>query len=338
MIGNYYTHTEFDTYMTKKFGVALIGCGQFGSKRAKAVHSSNQHAQLIGVFDPDHARAQELAGRYQTTCFPSLESLLADSAVDGVIISSPNYLHASQSIAALAQQKHVLCEKPAGISTVNFNDLSATIKGVELQKNWQYGYNHRFFDPVTQLKEWLDQTAIGAVQTIEMTIASGRNEATSTWFSDPQQSGGGTLIDNGHHLFDLLLWLLPGQWQVVTAATELLPKFQVESLAEVSLVQNSIKAHIVSKWQASQHYLSIVVIGEKGTITITDETAKLDSSSNTQLQYPIVPGSAVQAEISDWLYNSLHQPKLNALQNLESATIIYDLITTAYTFSTHDSC
>lgn len=323
--------------MTKKFGVAIIGCGQFGSKRAQAIHS-NHHTQLVGVFDPDQARAQQLATTHHTTCFHSLESLLTNSTVDGVVISSPNYLHATQSKMALLQHKHVLCEKPAGISSANFADLTTVIENGDLQKNWQYGYNHRFFEPVMQLKQWLNQAAIGSIQTIELTIASGRNKNSSPWFMDPLQSGGGTLIDNGHHLIDLLLWLLPGQWQVSAAATELLMDHQVESSATVSLSQNAIDARITSKWQTAQHYLSILVKGERGTIVITDEAAILETTTTAQKKFPLVPGLAVQVEINDWLKNSTLQPGLNALQNLTTASKIYDLITSAYTFSKHDSC
>lgn len=323
--------------MTKKFGVAIIGCGQFGNKRAKAIHS-NQQTQLVGVFDPDQTRAQLLATSYLTHCFASIEALLADSTVDGVVISSPNYLHATQSRLALLHHKHVLCEKPAGISELDFTDLAAVIENKVSQTNWQYGYNHRFFEPVLQIKQWLNQAAVGAIETVDMTIASGRNKNSSPWFMDPQQSGGGTLIDNGHHLIDLLLWLLPGQWQVSAAATELLIDHQVESSATVSLNQNAIDARITSKWQTAQHYLSILVKGERGTIVITDEAAILETTTTTQKEFPLVPGLAVQAEINDWLKNSTLQPGLNALQNLTTASKIYDLITTAYTFSEHDSC
>lgn len=320
--------------MSDEFGVAIIGCGQFGSKRANAA-MQNPRLQLIGVFDPNHERAKELAHLHHVRCFANIYEVLNNSFVNGLIISSPNYLHSQQSIAGIAHAKHILCEKPAGIGRQDFLQLAAALKKNHHHSNWQYGYNHRFFEPVVQLKQWLDQKSIGTIQSLELSIASGRDKPASSWFMNPEQSGGGTLIDNGHHLFDLLLWLMPRPWSVTTVNMVFNRDKKIETEAHVRLDTKNCVAYITSKWQRAQHYLNIKVAGTLGTITISDETACLDNANGQAIhhEYPIKPGLAVKIEIEDWLNNSLHQPALNASQNLHTATTIYEFIEKAYSQS-----
>lgn len=322
--------------MIKKLGIAIVGCGQFGNKRAQAV-ATNQHARLVGVFDPDQDRANQVAATHSVTSFTSMTELLNHPEVDGVVISSPNYLHASQSIVALARRKHVLCEKPAGICRQDFVDLLNQIEKNDHAVNWQYGYNHRFFDPIIQLRHWLDSSAIGELQTIELAIASSRNKDASPWFTNHQLSGGGTLIDNGHHVIDLLLWLVPGRWHVVSAICSPHSSTSVETDASLQLNQGTISATITSQWHSAPHYLSIRVKGQTGTITITDETATLATTATTIHTFPLVPGSAVRAEIDNWLTESIDHPKVSAQKNVAMAAAIYDLIATAYSLNQHDT-
>lgn len=315
--------------MSKQFGVAIIGCGQFGSKRANAI-TANSSLRLIGVYDPNNARATTLAETYHVQQFLNIKALLSHPLVDGVVISSPNYLHAEQSILALLQHKHVLCEKPAGICRNDFDMLTATINRVS-QSNWQYGFNHRFFEPVIQLKQWLDQDIVGAIDSIELSIASGRNKDSSQWFTNSQLSGGGTLIDNGHHCIDLLLWLLPEQWQVTAALIEPTSSQTVEQYAHLMLATQKIEAVITSRWQSAENYLSIIVRGKKGKITIGDETALLTTHTDTSsINIPLKPGSAICTEVEYWRKHSVHNPAKYSKENLQAASAIYTIIADAY--------
>jgi predicted dehydrogenase len=92
--------------------IALFGCGYIGEKRGKDAPSH----QIVGVYDPDQARAQKLAQELRTTAFETEEALLSKSGADIVIIAAINKQLAPLALKSIEAGKHVLVEKPAAIS------------------------------------------------------------------------------------------------------------------------------------------------------------------------------------------------------------------------------
>ena len=315
---------------TTPFNVAIIGCGQFGYKRAKAVLACD-HLKLVGVYDQSANQAQIISTDTNAHVYPTFASVLTDPMVDGVIICTPNYLHASQSTKALAAGKHVLCEKPAAITTADLESLS-TVINANKKNNWQYGQNHRFFDSIQQVKNWLDQQLIGEVQQIEFAIHSGRNKSTKTWFANEQQAGGGTLIDNGHHLLDLLYWFLPSHtWRLCNVVLSHQPHEVVESKALITIAAKNSIAKISSYWETATDYLKIRVVGKTGIITATDHGAQLHTQNqHEECEYPTIPGLALQSELQLWVKHCLQYPHVHAAQNVAAAQKIVTLIQSTY--------
>jgi predicted dehydrogenase len=95
--------------MTKLLKAGVIGAGVFGGYHAKKFVEL-EGVELIGVFDPDLARASALTAPLRASAFASLEALL--DAVDVVAIASPGVLHAQQGLAALKAGRGVYIEKP----------------------------------------------------------------------------------------------------------------------------------------------------------------------------------------------------------------------------------
>jgi predicted dehydrogenase len=94
--------------MTKlKIGVA--GAGVFGNNHSNKIMGDNR-AQLIGIFDHDLARAQELAQKFNAKGYDNLDELLND--VDALVIAIPAIAHAQVATTALLAGKHCLVEKP----------------------------------------------------------------------------------------------------------------------------------------------------------------------------------------------------------------------------------
>ena len=91
----------------------LIGAGVFGGYHAGKIAES-EIAEFTGVFDPDPARAKELASKYGVEAFGTQASLLAEA--DAVIIACPATYHAETVRDAIAAGCHVLVEKPLALT------------------------------------------------------------------------------------------------------------------------------------------------------------------------------------------------------------------------------
>jgi predicted dehydrogenase len=124
-----------------------------------------------------------------------------------VIVSTLNATLASIAGAAISAGKHVLIEKPAGISAREIEELvdMAAKRMVAVR----VGYNHRYHPSFQKAREIVDSGALGSVMYVRGRYGhGGRVGYDREWRADPKQSGGGELIDQGVHLIDLAGWFL----------------------------------------------------------------------------------------------------------------------------------
>jgi predicted dehydrogenase len=97
--------------------VALFGFGYWGPNLARNLHLRLGRDWVVCV-DPDPARLAEVAHRYPwVRTGRDADEVLAEEAVDAVVIASPARTHGELAASALAAGKHVLVEKPLALST-----------------------------------------------------------------------------------------------------------------------------------------------------------------------------------------------------------------------------
>jgi predicted dehydrogenase len=178
---------------------AIIGCGLIGKKRLGTLPGGS----LAAACDLDLGRAKALAGDAVATT--SLEEAI--ERCDAVIVATLNARLASISAAAIRAGKHVLVEKPGGISVSEIEGLErlAAEQGVAVR----VGYNHRFHPALRKAREIVDSGALGKLMYVRGRYGhGGRVGYDREWRADPKLSGGGELIDQGVHLVDLSHWFL----------------------------------------------------------------------------------------------------------------------------------
>jgi predicted dehydrogenase len=127
--------------------------------------------------------------------------------VDVVIVATINSTLAEISAAAIRTGKHVIVEKPAGISVREIDELVALEKkhGVCVR----VGFNHRFHPAFIKAREIFDSGAMGELMFIRARYGhGGRIGYDREWRADPKLAGGGELVDQGIHLIDLARWFL----------------------------------------------------------------------------------------------------------------------------------
>ena len=107
----------------------VIGAGVFGGYHARQ-YATLEGASLAGVYDPDGARAAEVAGRHGAPGFTDLAAFL--SAVDVVTVASPAVYHVEGALAAIAAGKPVYVEKPLAVSLQDADKIidAAAAKGL----------------------------------------------------------------------------------------------------------------------------------------------------------------------------------------------------------------
>jgi len=180
-------------------GVAIIGCGLIGRKRASVLGP----AHLIACADVEIERAQELAktspGAVATRDW---RNLLDRSDIDLFIVSTTHDALAEVTLAAIEAGKHVLVEKPAARNRLELEPIrtAAMRKSVLIR----VGFNHRYHPAMLKAHELFNAGVLGKMMFIRGRYGhGGRLGYDKEWRADPSISGGGELIDQGIHLIDL---------------------------------------------------------------------------------------------------------------------------------------
>lgn len=185
--------------------VGIVGAGYIGTIHAKAV-DQQPCAELVAVVDVDEDRARNFAEKHSIPkIFSSLKELLSGSDVDAVVIGTPNFLHAPQTIAALKAGLHVLVEKPMALSVEEAIRMDRASQGTS--QTLMIGHCWRYDAEVNWLRERVAAKTLG---NIIRTKGYGIHENWGPvgWFTEKDLSGGGALMDMGIHAIDTARYLL----------------------------------------------------------------------------------------------------------------------------------
>jgi predicted dehydrogenase len=191
---------------SRVLGVALLGCGEIGAVRASALARSPV-ARLVAACDADPARAAALAAKHRAACVAEWREAIARPDVDVVCVSTPTSLHAGMAVAAARAGKHVLVEKPLARSVAEAQEMvgAARAAGVVLKT----GFNHRHYLAVEAARHAIAAGAIGEPMFVRTYIGhEGGSPFLAKWMARPDMAGGGTLLDNGIHILDLVRYFL----------------------------------------------------------------------------------------------------------------------------------
>lgn len=184
-------------------GVGIVGVGGIALSHMAALRASAS-AQLVAVCDVDAARAAEVAHTERCAGYGSVEELLADDAVQAVIVCTPNMTHEELGVQVLAAGKHLLMEKPLAMTAEGARVVAdeAAARGLALA----VGHSHRFTDQSLAIREIIDAGEIGTPRFVRIVMNGGWIwPGWQSWVLNPALSGGHSL-HNGTHLVDMASW------------------------------------------------------------------------------------------------------------------------------------
>jgi predicted dehydrogenase len=184
---------------------AIIGCGLIGKKRLAGLPAGSK---LVVACDTNLARAGELVNLARTgRAVADYRQAVVDPQVDAVIVATINAALAEVSAAAIRAGKHVIVEKPAGVSVRQIEELIALADKHKVCV--RVGFNHRYHPSFLKAREIFASGVMGDLMFIRARYGhGGRIGYDQEWRADPKLSGGGELIDQGIHLIDLAGWFL----------------------------------------------------------------------------------------------------------------------------------
>jgi predicted dehydrogenase len=190
--------------MTDTARIGVVGLGGMGRNHASSIDEQG-HAIVAGTdVVPDMREA--FAERFDATTYEDHERMYDEASLDGVVITTPNKFHEPAAVAALQRDIAVLCEKPLAHTLESAERIAAAAEASAAFCT--VGFHERF-RPATQMyRTRYERGTFGEISHVQGSYVRRRGipGGQGGWFTNPDLSGGGALIDIGVHLIDLALY------------------------------------------------------------------------------------------------------------------------------------
>lgn len=160
--------------------------------------------------------------------YASYEALLNDADIDAVYIPLPNHLHVPWAIKALEANKHVLCEKPIGLTAAEAIQLQTAAQQKPHLKVME-AFMYRFHPQWQQVKKLVQDGAIGTVKNIQSFFSYYNDDANN--IRNKKDIGGGGMMDIGCYCVSFARFIFDAEPHSVIGNIEFDPVLQTDRMA-----------------------------------------------------------------------------------------------------------
>lgn len=185
--------------------VGIVGYGYAGRSFHSYLVPLAEGLQLEAIVSSEPAKRARIPAERGCRAVASFEELIADPAIDLVVLATPHHTHAPLAIAALRAGKHVVTDKVMCLSVAEADAMIAAAR--EAGRLLSVFHNRRWDWDYQTVRQVIASGLIGRPYLFEAAVlTSGQPRG---WRADPERSGG-VLHDWGAHLLDQALQLVPG--------------------------------------------------------------------------------------------------------------------------------
>jgi predicted dehydrogenase len=204
--------------------------------RSRALSEMGQEIEIVAIADDNEARGREAQHKFGGSYYPDYRELLRREDLDLVFIHSANQKHKAMVLDTIRAGCALFCEKPIATNSADALEMTVAVEKSGLRNT--VGFCSRYIPEAERAKQIIDRGLLGKLISVQAVIGLagikeiGCPDYMVNWMEDPVLGGGGALIDEGAHAFDLLFWLI-GNIEAVSCAKQNIakPRFEMEDHA-----------------------------------------------------------------------------------------------------------
>ena len=286
--------------MTLRIGV--VGAGQMGRYHIERLAGSVPDAEVVAVSDVYVEGAKQVAEQVGARAYSDGHELVADDQVEAVLIASPGFTHEEFTLACLATDKPVLCEKPLA-PTIDACVRVLEAEAAKPRRLIQVGFMRRYDDGFRALKAAADAGRVGRPLLLH---CRHRNAEVPPGFTSDMM-----ITDSVVHDIDVTRWLLGQEIVAATVfkarpsslAPEGLQDPQMVMLETADGVLVDVESFVTCRFGYDIRY---ELVGETGTLAL-GEHAGVQVRAEGGHHGPIPAdyrerfGDAYQNELQEWV-------------------------------------
>ena len=245
--------------------VGCIGMGWWSDVLADAVTRSGK-LQIVSCYTRSEQKRQAFAAKYGCRAAPSYDAILEDRAIEAIINTTPNNVHAETTRAAAAARKHVFLDKPIANTVADARALTRACReaGVVLA----LGYQRRKESHFRWVRRQIDEGAFGRIVNAEANISRDRlgQFDLNSWRYTAAGMPGGVMLQIGIHYTDVLEYLVGPVKAVRGALAQLvLPGDNPDVASLVLEHENGALSTLNASYASAGEYYLMNVYGKEAT-------------------------------------------------------------------------
>jgi glucose-fructose oxidoreductase len=207
---------------SKKMGVALVGLGGYSRGQLAPALQRTQHCALTGVATRDpEGKGKQWAQQYgfpekNIYAYDKIAAMKDNPDIDIVYVVTPNSLHAQDVIAAAQAGKHVITEKPMGVTVAECDQMIKACRdaGVQLSLGYRNNFDP-YFQEMMRIVRWRE---LGAVKGMSGEFSANFTSQGRIWRAIKQFAGGGPVMDLGVYVIHASILAAGGETPVAVMA------------------------------------------------------------------------------------------------------------------------
>ena len=255
--------------------VAVVGCGYWGKNLVRNCHALGVLGGVVDLSSAARAAAQAIA---PVPAHETIDPILDDRSIDGVVIATPAETHVAITRRALLAGKDVLCEKPLAL---RYDDARDVVKlARDRNRVLMVGHTLEYHPAIHTLQQLIAGGQLGAIRYIysnRLNLGRVRREENILWSFAP------------HDIAVILRLVRALPFQVsATGGAWLQP-----NVADVTVTQmrfdNGVSAHVFVSWLNPFKEQRLVIVGSHGMATFDDVRRELvlhdQAGAGTPIQY-----------------------------------------------------
>lgn len=251
------------------YNLGIIGFGGMAGNHFKQLSKGNTKVKIKGVFDIDSTRLDDAKAK-GLVAYGSKEELLSDPEIDIVLIAATNEVHKELSIDALLSGKHVLCEKPVTMTSLELLEIMEVAK--KTGKIFTIDQNRRTNLDYVAMRRAVEGGLLGKPYVIESRVEGSRG-VPAGWRTSPEK-GGGMMLDWGVHLIDQVMYMTDERVKNIFCKMYSVNYPDVDDNFRLTMTfESGLTAHIEVSTNNFIAHPRWYVLGTEGTLQIDDWTA-----------------------------------------------------------------
>jgi predicted dehydrogenase len=283
----------------RKIRWGVLGVAKIATTKVIPAMQLAGNVEIAAIASRDLSKARAAAAQLSIgKAFGSYEELLADASIDAIYNPLPNHLHVPWSIRAAEAGKHVLCEKPIGLSVGETRDLIAARDKARVKIG--EAFMARTHPQWLRAAEIVRSGRIGELRVVSGYFSYFNRDSKNV--RNMAEIGGGAIMDIGCYPITLSRMIFAAEPVRVSAFLDRDPEFKTDRLASVILEYPKGHASFTCSTQLVP-YQKMHIFGTTGRIEIEipfnappDKPTRIFVNEEVE-EFPVCDQYTIQGEL-----------------------------------------